>query len=85
MAITIYTKKVQRELSWYETHRLSIGTLLESSRGNLIRVMDYSEKTEEEEAFYWLIIVNKNERWQPKEEEIRRGLKNGFLWEVEIS
>jgi hypothetical protein len=84
MAITIYTKRVQRDVSWYATNRLRIGTLLESSRGNLIRVMDYSEKTETDPAFYWLIIVNRNERWQPLESDVLRGIEQGNLWEVEI-
>lgn len=80
-AITIRLKESSKHKDVLEKPK---GTLYASSRGNLIRILDYWERTDDKPDYYVVLILNTNTIEQPFASDFLKGIETGALKEVEV-
>lgn len=86
MSVTINTKKVERELSWYADNNISVTTLLESKKGRLSRVIEFWKAGEAGNLIdqYGILDMTRNQFQWIHASIILIAIQQGDLWEVEI-
>lgn len=84
--IKIKTQKVEKILTWYADHKLSTGTLLQSSKGHLMRVIEYWPAGEAgmDISKYGLLTITTNQFMWVEEYKVLKGIEEGSMWEVQI-
>lgn len=83
-SININLVKKEVDLSKYSKSPMPVGTLLMTAKGNLLRVYDYWERSLEHPAYYNILVVNRNERFNPSEYDVLKAIEKGEMWEVQI-